>query len=73
MCHVCPCCSQCGSQHTHRKPPGCTANQCWPVFRAEYGVKPKLEETERSSPELYDKFVRFVALQDYVRNFESQL
>lgn len=39
----------------------------------KYGVKPKLEETERSSPELYDKFVRFVALQDYVRNFESQL
>lgn len=43
------------------------------VPNAEHGFKPKLEETERSSPELYDKFVRYVALQDYVRNFEAQL
>lgn len=46
---------------------------CLSPLRAEHGFKPKLEETERSSPELYDKFVRYVALQDYVRNFEAQL
>lgn len=43
------------------------------VLHAEHGFKPQLREAERSSPELYDKFVRYVALQDYVRNFEAQL
>ncbi len=43
------------------------------VLHAEHGFKPQLQEAERSSPELYDKFVRYVALQDYVRNFEAQL
>ena len=43
------------------------------MLHAEHGFKPQLREAERSSPELYDKFVRYVALQDYVRNFEAQL
>ena len=43
------------------------------VLCAEHGYKPQLQEAERSSPELYDKFVRYVAMQDYVRNFEAQL
>lgn len=42
-------------------------------YTQEHGIKPALEDAETTSPQLYAKFVRFVALQDFVRNFEEGL
>ena len=40
---------------------------------AAHGYKPPLGEVQQSSPAQYRKLVRYVALQDFVRDFETQL
>jgi hypothetical protein len=36
--------------------------------RAAYGCKPSMEETRTINSDVYDSFVRYVMLRDYVRS-----
>ena len=35
---------------------------------AVHGTKPNMEETAAQAPDMYRKFVKYIALRDFVRN-----